>query len=178
MHKWLRDGDSFGREYARLFNLEVDDNMAPGTVSRSRVWGGPAVEIHSARPARRRTAYGATRTDLVIEITQRRDGYFDPDEQKRADTSRARKRRRTPDFRYRAGATVLIDPASGDIRRVIRKPGSITDDEELDRVRRYLRGDFGTAGNAFDAGLVDSLRLGSREREEPFALLHQLAETQ
>lgn len=176
MHKWLREGDSFGREYARLFNLEVDDDRAPGTVSRSRYWGGPAVEIHSARPTRRRTAYGATRTDLVIEITQRRDGYFDPDEQERADKSRSRTRRPKPDFRYRAGATVLIDPATGDIRRVIRTPGSITDDDELGRVRRYMLGEFGTAGNAFDAGLVDSLRLAPKERDEPFALLHQLEE--
>src|SRR4030095_15814372 len=32
--KWLRDGDSFGRDYARLFGLIIDENKAPRTVYR------------------------------------------------------------------------------------------------------------------------------------------------
>jgi hypothetical protein len=174
LHKWLRDGDSLGREYARLFNLEMDATRA--TVSQSDRFGGPAVEIHSARPARRRTAYGATRTDLVVEVTQSRDGYFDPDVQKRADEASGGSRRPPPDFRYRAGATVLMDPVNGDIRRVIRTPGTINDDEELARVRRHLLGDFGTDGNAFDGGIAQSRATRAPTRQEPFALLHQLAE--
>ncbi len=119
---------------ARLFGLVIDEAEAPATVSRSRR-GGPGVEIHAVRPAIRRTATGMTSTDLVIEITQRRDGYFDPKEQERVDglppvPTRVRSK---PDFRYRAGATILIDPTTREVRRVIRTPGTIADNGELDR---------------------------------------------
>jgi hypothetical protein len=181
--KWLREGDSVGRDYARLFGLEVES--APPTVSRGKD-GDPAVEIHSVRPAIRRTISGTTSVDLVIEITQRRDGYFDEREQDERDDPRqqempasrgGRGKRGGPDFLYRAGATILIDPATREVRRVIRTPGTIADDGELARVRRFLLGGDDVSGNAFDGGLAVSLR--DREaggREEPFALIHQLEE--
>lgn len=175
--KWLREGDSLGRDYARLFGLEIDEASAPPTVARGQ--DGVAVEIHAVRPAMRRTASGMTSTDLVIEITQRRDGYFDPKEQTKMDTptTGGKPKRGKPDFRYRAGATVLIDPSTREVRRVIRTPGTIADNDELDRVRRFLLGEGGGSGNAFDGGLAMSLRLhDAGDRDEPFALLHQLEE--
>jgi hypothetical protein len=63
------------------------------------------------------------------------------------------------------------------VRRVIRTPGTIADNNELARVRRFLGEGDGASGNAFDGGLAVSLR--DREvdgREEPFALIHQLEE--
>lgn len=172
---WLREGDSLGRDYARLFGLVVDESEAPPTVARGQ--DGPAVEIHSVRPALRRSVTGMTSTDLVIEITQRRDGYFDPATQRALDErARTRRRQRTekPDFRYRAGATIILDPSTRALRRVIRTPGTIADDAELERVRRFLLGSGSGPGNAFDGGLVPSLRRGERGgRNEPFALLHQ-----
>ena len=178
--KWLSTGDSLGRDYAQLFGLVIRDDLAPPTVARNK--NGPTVEIHAARPALRRTVNGEPRTDLVIEITQRRDGYFDPDEQAKMDRRGKRRPARKgaadkPDFKYRAGATIIIDPASRDVRWVIRTPGTIADDDELHRVRRYLKGEWGTTGNAFDAGLPQSLRVRDpAARDEPFALLHQLEE--
>jgi hypothetical protein len=176
--RWLRKGDSVGRDYARLFGLEIDS--APPTVSRGTD-GGPAVEIHSVRPAIRRSISGTTSVDLVIEITQRRDGYFDKREQQEADGAPAagggRRKRGRPDFVHRAGATILIDPSTREVRRVIRTPGTIADNNELARVRRFLGEGDGASGNAFDGGLAVSLR--DREvggREEPFALIHQLEE--
>jgi len=172
--KWLREGDSLGRDYARLFGLVIDEYEAQPTVAR--VEGGPAVEIHAARPAIRRTAARSTSTDLVIEITQRRDGYFDEAEQAKMETRTAtgRSRRGRPDFRYRTGATILIDPSTSEVRRVIRTPGTIADDRELDRVRRFLRGGGGS-DNAFDGGRAISLRdLDDDGRQEPFAILHQM----
>lgn len=174
--KWLRKGDSVGRDYARLFGLVIEEGEAPPTVSRGK--GGAAVEIHSVRPAIRRTITGMTSTDLVIEITQRRDGYFDEKEQERMDTRTSDGRRRAgkPDFRYRAGATILIDPSTREIRRIIRTAGTIADAGELDRVRRFLMGGDGS-GNAFDGGLPTSLRDHDPAAwREPFALLHQLEE--
>ena len=52
------------------------------------------------------------------------------------------------DFKYRAGCTLLIDPEEMQIRRVIRTPGTVADDDELDRMRRYLL-DGLTPPNAF-----------------------------
>jgi len=173
--RWLRDGDSLGRDYARLFGLVIDDAKAKPTVSRGDD-GDPAVEVHAVRPTIRRTATGRVSTDLVIEITQRRDGYFDKKEQKKMDrrAGAGEPRRGKPDFYYRAGATILIDPSTSEVRRVIRTPGTIADDDELDRVRRFLCGG-GRSGNAFDGGVATSLRdRDPGDRREPFAILHQM----
>jgi len=171
--KWLRGGDSYGQDYARLFGLVID--TAPRTVSKGRD-GGPAVEVHSVRPAMRRSLRGTTTIDLVIEVTQRRDGYFDPEVQEKQDVGRAEQI--PPDFIYRAGATIVIDPATREVRRVIRTPGTISDDREMDRVRRFRMGQH-DGGNAFDGGLGRSLRFEQAgDRDEPFALLHASEEVE
>jgi hypothetical protein len=175
LHDWLLKGDALGQDYARIFGLEIHPTKAPSTISR--IQNRPAFEVHAVRPAIRRTARGMSKTDLVIEITQRRDGYFDKDEQKRMDDlpANARGERTPPDFNYRAGATILVDPATSEVRRVIRTPGTIADTNELDRVRGFLLSEGGLP-NAFD-GLAPSLRRRDYgAREEPFALLHQLEE--
>jgi hypothetical protein len=169
LHDWLLHGDSVGRDYARLFGLVIDELQAPPTVSRVR--GRPSVEIHAVRPALRRSVGGGTSTNLVLVVTQRRDGYFDETEQATIDTP-GRGRRRKPDFSYRAGATILIDPSTSEVRRVIRTPGTILDNDELGRVRRFLLGGGGY-DNAFDGGLALSLRDPDRRRE-PFAMLHEM----
>jgi hypothetical protein len=174
---WLRDSDSMGRYYAQLFGLVIDDAAAPPTVFRNE--GGPTVEIHKVRPAIRRTLNGSTRTALVVEITQRRRGYFDREVQKKLDGGTAVLPEDAPphDFVFRAGCTILIDPVTAEVRRVIRTPGTIADDTELERVRRFLTGEAGGVGNAFDAGLAGSMDGGCRiTRDEPFALMHQLEE--
>jgi hypothetical protein len=174
LHEWLLDQDSMGREYARLFGLAIGDE-APPTVFRNR--RGPTVEVHSARPALRRTIGGSARTDLVIEVTQRRRGYFDPELQTQADACADGAEPPSHDFVYRAGCTVLIDPMTAEVRRVIRTRGSIADDGELERVRCFVTGENGASGNAFDAGLAASLvRESAAPRDEPFALLHLLGE--
>jgi hypothetical protein len=174
--KWLRDGDTFGRDYARLFGLNID-YAAPPSVYRG-VDNLPAIEIHAARPALRRTIDGGARTDIVIEITQRRAGYFDPATQATVDAGPpAAGDPPPPDFMFRTGCTVLIDPRTADVRRVIRTAGTITDTPELNRVRDFLTGRQGVVGNSFDAGIAESLADPYRStRHEPFALLHQLEE--
>ena len=123
----------------------------------------------------RRTLQGSTSIDLVIEITQKRDGYFDR-ERAGEDGCRRRRDTRNRDFIYRAGVTILIDPATRDVRRVIRTAGTIADDHEMDRVRRFRMGEH-DGGNAFDGGLGVSLqREDPTDRDEPFALLHAAEE--
>lgn len=167
--QWLREGDSYSRDYARLFGLVIEAGLVPATVSKGAD-GGPAVEVHSVRPAIRRTVQGSTSVDLVIEITQRRDGYFDLEVQKQMDAAGATGG--LPDFIYRAGATIVIDPATREVRRIIRTAGTVIDDFEMDRVRRFRMGQH-DGGNAFDGGIGVSLQMaGPRDRNEPFALLH------
>jgi hypothetical protein len=175
--RWLRNADSMGRYYAQLFGLVIEDDKAPPTVFRKEDW--PTVEIHSARPAIRRTLNGSTRTDVVIEITQRRRGYFDREVQMELDGGTPVLPQDAPphDFVFRAGCTILLDPVTAEVRRVIRTPGTIADSTELERVRHFLTGEAGGVGNAFDAGLAASIDGGRRiTRDEPFALLHQLEE--
>ena len=134
--------------------------------------------MHAVRPAVRRTLGGGVRADLVIEVTQRRRGYFDEAKQQEMDDrARAGRTLDPPDFIFRAGTTILIDPRTGEVRRIIRTPGSVNSDDELTRVRRFRTGQAGVVGNAFDAGLLVSRALLDRAaRDEPFALLHQIEE--
>lgn len=163
---WLVKGK--GQKLASAIGL-VLDNVSP-TVFRSKSTGQVAVEVHSVRTALRRSPRGGSTTDLVVEITQRRRGYFDADKQKVLDTPGNPEPNDDGDFLYRAGCTLLINPANMEVRRVIRTPGTIADDRQLGRVRRFLTEGGLEPGNAFDfARKVMSAR-------EPFALLHHDAE--
>ncbi|SCB62096.1 hypothetical protein GA0061105_1324 [Rhizobium aethiopicum] len=125
-------------------------------------------EVHSVRTANRRGRQGWTTSELVVEITQRRRGYLDEAKQHEKDASS------TPipdkergDFYYRSGCTLLINPRTMEIRRVIRTAGTIDDDQELARVRNFLTGGGLEPGNAFEMA-----RNAMRARE-PFAMLHR-----
>jgi hypothetical protein len=161
---WLVKGK--GRKLARAIGLVLDEDNPPATVFRSASTGRVAVEVHSVRTALRRSPRGAPSTDLVVEITQRRRGYFDEARQKQIDESSV-----PPpddgDFRYRAGCTVLINPTTMEVRRVIRTPGTIADDVQLGRVRRFLTEGGLEPGNAFYFART------AMNAREPFALLHR-----
>jgi hypothetical protein len=106
---------------------------------------------------------------LVVEITQRRRGYFDANRQRRIDACEE-EIPAEQDFIYRAGCTLLINPLTMEIRRVIRTPGTINDDVELERMRSYLVEGASVAVNAFQMkGWLD-------RKAEPFAMLHAEAE--
>jgi hypothetical protein len=98
-----------------------------------------------------------------VEITQRRRGYFDSAQQLKEDQQAPRKDdRRSYDFTFRGGATLIIDLRDGTLRYVIRK--RIDDDERLDAQRRFLQ-----TGN-------DSLAMTYREPradDNPFAMTHR-----
>jgi hypothetical protein len=165
---WLVMGK--GRGWAKVVGIVLEGEGPPPTVFRSRAHPDRvAVEVHSVRTAVRRTQRGAPVTDLVVEITQRRRGYFDPQKQKDIDGGQPLQE---PDFVYRAGCTVLINPNTMEIRRVIRTPGTIKDDAQLERMRKYLVDGAGAAATAFYAR-GHNARAGAAE---PFALLHGEAE--
>lgn len=159
---WLMEQ---GRPLLPALGLVVDET-APPTVWRSSSTKQPSVEVHAIRTAARRSPRGAMVTDLVVEITQRRRGYFDAEKQRSFDAS-TEQAKEEPDFRYRAGCTLLIDPATKTIRRVIRTAGTVADDGELARVRAFLSGADAEPGNAFWPARQ------SLNTKEPFALLHR-----
>jgi hypothetical protein len=162
---WLMNG--MGRKLLPALGLDRSSS-APQTVFRSRRTKLPRVEVHSVRTALRRSPRGATVTDLVVEITQRRRGYFDLEKQRRKDASASALKESDPgDFRYRAGCTVLIDPVTMRVRRVIRTSGTISDDIQLERVRSFLADGGLEPDNAF------WLARDAIAAKEPFALLHR-----
>jgi hypothetical protein len=154
-----------------------------------------ATEVHSVRTALRRKANGRTITDLVVEITQQRRGFIAPADQAAKDGEpvvaaaelerllaadagvdfktakgdywqKERAAWEAADFKFRRGCTLIIDPETGDIRRVIPTRGSVAADAELDRVRRFITGGDLEPKNAF-AGPLATFR-----DRNPFALLH------
>ena len=161
---WLVKGA--GRNLAKAAGLVLDDGKkVPATVSRRN--GRIAVEVHSVRRALRRTAKGSTTSDLVVEITQRRAGYFSADKQKAKDKQETLAKSDKGDFRYRTGCTLLIDPVSMNVRRVIRTPGDILDDDELERQRQFIFEGGLPPGNAYNSATR------AMNAREPFALLHR-----
>ena len=164
---WLRSEEN--RQLASELGIVIDSANAPHTISRSsKNQDELAFEVHSVRQALRRTPRGSTIQILVVEITQRRRGYFDKSLQQQQDagTSPAKKE---ADFIYRAGCTLLIDPVSMALGRLIRTSGTIVDDRALDNQRCFLTSGMERA-NAFDGASV------ALDTKEPFALLHQDAE--
>jgi len=165
---WLVKGK--GRKLAPAIGLVLDENNLPPTVFRSGPSRQVAVEVHSVRTAVRRSPRGAPTTDLVVEITQRRRGYYDADKQKKLDEVGNLEPNDSGDFRYRAGCTLLINPTTMEVRRVIRTPGTIADNVQLERVRRFLTDGGLEPGNAFEFAHQ------AMNAREPFALVHSTVE--
>ena len=73
----------------------------------------------------------------------------------------------THDFVFRTGCTLVLNPETKEVRRVISTPGNIIDDSRLEQMRRFL----------VDGGLepTNAFELAQRQlgRDEPFALLHR-----
>jgi hypothetical protein len=159
---WLMDK---GHGLLPALGLVVDE-ASPPTVFRSRYTRRPSVEVHSVRTALRRSPRGSTATDLVVEITQRRRGYFVEEKQREKDAA-STEPADDGDFRYRAGCTVLIDPVTMRVRRIIRSPGTVDDDRQLARLRHFL-----TVGG-IEPDTTFWLTRDALQAEEPFALLHR-----
>ncbi len=125
-----------GRPAARAAGL-VLESEAPEAFSRHKdgdYRGMPRLEIHSVRPARRLGPDNQTVNELVIEMTQRRYGYYEPDRQAQAD--RAGSDPPPPDFYFRGGCTLLVDLETAKVRYAISK--NIRSEARLERTRRFL----------------------------------------
>ncbi len=128
--------------------------------------GQPTYEVHSVRPARRVGPDGQVLADMVVEITQWRRGYFDPDIQRQVDDG-SLSPAPPADFPFRGGCTLLIDLDRGQVRYCITK--NISSQERLERQRAYLADQGVTSLRAAYFGSL--LR---QEAKEPFALIHRM----
>ena len=168
IHNWLDDENIRGllsnKRISKLLGLELHENAAP-TIFRGRN-GLPSFEVHSVRWASRQTPDSDFMTDLIIEITQRRRGYLDPEKQAKAD-KRGNRKFPQKDFTFRGGCTLVIDPKAGVIRYIIRK--SIGDNERLEAQRRFHSGESLLGISATYESSASQGKLPG----EPFAFLHR-----
>ena len=123
---------------------------------------GLSVEVASVRTTRRAGPDGQDIRQLVIEVTQRRQGFFDADAQATKDATRpAKDAYPKGDFVFRGGATMIIDLRDNTLRYVISK--RIDDAVRLDRQRQHLLSP-GAMGFTYDPVAA----------KEPFAMLHRM----
>lgn len=151
------------RKAARAARL-VTEKPLPSIYTRAD--GKPAIEVHSVRPARRTGPDGQTILELVIEITQRRRGYLNPEVQKKVDGARIKPP--LPDFILRGGCTLLVDPGTGKVRYCIYK--DILSDYRLDQMRQYLKEGSGRSLSATYFGNPFRDYFHHITRNEPAAL--------
>lgn len=122
----------------------------------------PNVEVHSVRTTRRSGPDGQDVRQLVIEVTQRRRGFFDPDTQR--DEEAYQESPQAPDFTFRGGVTLIFDMFTRELRYAVRK--RITDDRRLAAQRDFLlTRAVGRLGMAY-AGAASAAK-------EPFAMVHR-----
>lgn len=159
MHQWLTEDDENDPNWSALLGIGLGRSYRLGSVFRNK-GDRPRVEVQSVRIARRQGPDGQVLQQLIIQATQRRRGFYDPERQKLADAGTLAERE---DFIFRGGATIIVDLNDGQVRRIIRK--RINDDKRLARQRGFLLGD----PSAFTfAGLTDPAAA------EPFAFIHGL----
>jgi hypothetical protein len=118
-------------------------------------------EVHAIRPAIRVLPNGRTQTDLVVMLTQRVKATLQLDDE--GDDSLS--------YRFRGGATLLIDPESGHVRYCITK--RIHSQDRRRRQEQYLRARIEAEG--LDARGRYGLWRADEQLvlQEPFRLLHR-----
>ncbi|HET9765699.1 MAG TPA: hypothetical protein VFS60_02555 [Thermoanaerobaculia bacterium] len=148
------------KEFSRKFHVEIE--KAAGTlvssgklVLRDKPFGlnlgyGHAedhkFEVHQVRPVRRQAPDGGFRQDLLIQITQKRPGYFDLEQQKAEETRymtvKAKKAPdKRPDFWFRGGVTLMLDLETFEVRYAVQK--DVLNTSRLARQREFVGGTTG-----------------------------------
>jgi len=153
---------------------------APPTYYRPyyRTNGPPALDIHSFRHTCRIGPDGQVLTQLIIEMTQRRRGYFDPEDQRKAYQGN-QELLKDPDFIFRGGCTLIVDPDNAEVRYCIYK--RIHSENRLKLMRRFILGGAAPSLKATYFGgpvrryltALTSEDAQAKWKIEPFALLHR-----
>jgi hypothetical protein len=166
IHRWLTVGS--GKMFIKACGLSLDAD-APPSVYRDGDGKLPAVEVHSVRTAQRKGDRGSLVTDLVLEITQQRRGFFSAEKQAKIDKGELPiPPDEEVDFMFRRGCTMVINPGTMEVRRVVSTAGNVTDETELKRVRDYFTREAPQPDNAFHNASFRSVA-----GNETFAALHR-----
>ena len=115
--------------------------------------GRPLFEVHSVRPARRITAEGESRNDVVAILTQRQTALLDP-----ANPSAGT-------FLFRGGCTLLLSREfdSDPVRYAISRPVS-------SKPRPGTNAPVPTGARRLQQPVCDG---DARQADEPFGMLHR-----
>jgi len=153
-------------KYDYFLGLYLERDPSRGASIRRGKDGLPIFEVHSLRPCRRVGPDGQVKKDAVIEIVQKRLGFFDPDYQRDVDQGKIpyEEAKLKADFEFRGGCTLIIDQDSGKIRYCIYKPIFKDHGERLEQERLFRQGDFGDK--------VGGIYLSDDNSGNPFAFLH------
>ena len=164
IHGWFVTGDdstaSTAGEWETLVGVRFTQD-APGSIKRNE-YGWPAVEVHSARVARRTGPTGRETRELFVEIAQQRFGFFDKDDQARAEKDPVYAEKEH-DFVMRGGSTLVIDLTDASLRYAIRK--RIDDDRRLEAQRQWQL--------SIRTSSLASTYFGEAAEREPFAMAHR-----
>ena len=172
LHQWFMDpGALAAAEAAHLLMDKLEKNKTDA-VYRDKD-GIPELEVHSIRPARRVGPDGQTVTELVIEMTQRRRGYYNVEKQRKVESGELAPME--PDFIFRGGCTLLVDLETARVRYCIYK--DLSSQNRIERMRKYLQSGSGPSLQATylgDPGKEFSHFNGEQgSRLEPIASLHR-----
>lgn len=142
-----------------LVGLALDDK-APRSIDRDER-DRPRFEVHAVYPARRVGPDGQLIMNLVVEVTQTRKGFIDPDRQARVD--RGLDADAPGDFEFRGGSTLVFDLETAEPRYIIRK--GVLSEYRLRHRREHIA--------SFGWGSLRATYFGRDDGGEPFALLHR-----
>ena len=151
---WMLTTSAITPELAKVLGITFDEN-APLSIRRSKITKKPSLHVLPVRRAFRVGRRTEFRDEFIIEVVQTRYGFFDPGRQAEVDKNgllAAQESNGDYDFKYRAGVTILVDAEKFDIRRLIRTPHSVDDDEGLNKLRAYLLNARSGVRNAFNDG--------------------------
>jgi hypothetical protein len=138
---------------------------------------GPILDVNSVRPMRRVGPDGKVLTDLLIEFTQSRKGYFDETVQEKADSGKC------VDLGGRRiikkGSTLLVDIKTAKVRYCIYK--EINSDIRLIHMREHLLNERRSSRESMSPSIVNdyyhnltrSMMNSEFVSEEPFSMLNR-----
>jgi len=130
-----------------------------------------AFEVHALRPSARVDLKGKSHLQWIIEITQSIPDFYDADKARELDDQMAQAsvgekeklRNVESDYRFRGGATLLVDAETGRVRYSI--PKLLWDQSRRERQRRFM-------SEIANRSLYATYFRGVHE-QEPFAALHR-----
>ena len=136
LHDWI--AKSVKEKHSKLFGLDLTKDAVQSI--RRTDNGLPVFEVHSLRPCQRIGPDGQNQFDLIVEIVQKRKGFFDADVQKKVDAGANgfEYDKVEADFTFRGGCTLIIDPDTAKIRYCIAK--NIRSDKRLGDERDFRTG--------------------------------------